>query len=303
MKFGIETHVNKATKVFGQKTELLWLFYLYEILTTEVLSLAEARPFVVFLSGEGGGKMGVKSVWLGVGISLLMILVVATSVFSEEEEKEITLEEVKVVASPIIEGNRVDDYGNRVTTVTGKQVEDLNALDFPSALRRTPGVTISRYNIVGSYGGDQGGSIYIRGMGGERPGAEIQTLVDGRPSFVGIWTHPLMDLMSVSNLGHVDVYKGAQPVLYGNSSYGVVNVVTKRMIEEGFTTTIRSAYGSYNTLDEYFEHGGKKEILTIISLGILRRVTGTGRIRMVRFRTILEGWGTDSLMHGMPPSR
>ena len=174
--------------------------------------------------------MGVKSARLGFGISLLMILVVATSVFSEEEEKEITLEEVKVVASPIIEGNRVDDYGNRVTTVTGKQVEDLNALDFPSALRRTPGVTISRYNIVGSYGGDQGGSIYIRGMGGERPGAEIQTLVDGRPSFVGIWTHPLMDLMSVSNLGHVDVYKGAQPVLYGNSSYGVVNVVTKRMI-------------------------------------------------------------------------
>ena len=104
--------------------------------------------------------MDVKSVWRRFGISLLVILVMATSVFSEEE-KEVTLEEVKVVASPIIEGNKVDDYGNRVTTVTEKQVEDLNALDFPSALRRTPGVTISRYNIVGSYGGDQGGSIYI----------------------------------------------------------------------------------------------------------------------------------------------
>ena len=259
---------------FGSEDLSSWLFYLDEILTTEVLCLAEARPFVVFLFGKGGGKMGVKSARLGFGISLLMILVVATSVFSEEEEKEITLEEVKVVASPIIEGNRVDDYGNRVTTVTGKQVEDLNALDFPSALRRTPGVTISRYNIVGSYGGDQGGSIYIRGMGGERPGAEIQTLVDGRPSFVGIWTHPLMDLMSVSNLGHVDVYKGAQPVLYGNSSYGVVNVVTKRMIEEGFTTTIRSAYGSYNTLNEYFEHGGKKGNFDYYLIGDFKKSDG-----------------------------
>jgi iron complex outermembrane receptor protein len=217
--------------------------------------------------------MDIKSARLGFGISLLVILVMATSAFSEEE-KEVTLEEVKVVASPIIEGNKVDDYSNRVTTVTEKQVEDLNALDFPSALRRTPGVTISRYNIVGSYGGDQGGSIFIRGMGGERPGAEIQTLVDGRPSFVGIWTHPLMDLMSVSNLGHVDVYKGAQPVLFGNSSYGAVNVVTKRMMEEGFTTRIRSAYGSYNTFDEYFEHGGKKGNFDYYLIGDFKKSDG-----------------------------
>lgn len=235
-------------------------FLFGEIKTTEVLSLSEARPFVVFLFGKGGGKMDIKSVWLRFGISLFLILVMATSVFSEEEskeEKEITLEEVKVVASPVIDGIKIDDYGNPVTTITQKQIEDLNALDFQSALREIPGVTISRFNMVGSYGGDQGGSIYIRGMGGERPGAEIQTLIDGRPSFVGLWTHPLMDLMGVSNVDHIDVYKGAQPVLFGNSSYGVINMVTKRMTEEGFTTTLQSAYGSYNTLDEYIEHGGK----------------------------------------------
>jgi len=235
--------------------------------------LQKQGPPWFFYFGKGGGNMGAKSVWLRFGISLLVILVMATSVFSEEE-KEITLEEVIVVASPIIEGNKVDDYGNRVTTVTEKQIEDLNAMDFPSALRRVPGVTISRYNLVGSYGGDQGGSIYIRGMGGERPGAEIQTLVDGRPSFVGIWTHPLMDLMSVSNLGHVDVYKGAQPVLFGNASYGAINVVTKRMEEEGFTTGIRSAYGSYNTFDEYFEHGGKKGNFDYYLIGDFKKSDG-----------------------------
>jgi iron complex outermembrane receptor protein len=41
-------------------------------------------------------------------------------------------------------------------------------------------------------------------------------------------------------------------------AYGVVNLTTKRMTEEGFMTRIRSAYGSYNTLDEWIEHGGKK---------------------------------------------
>jgi len=57
MKFVIGRIINQATKVFGQKTQLLWLFYLAEIKTTEVLSLSEARPFVVFLSActEGHG--------------------------------------------------------------------------------------------------------------------------------------------------------------------------------------------------------------------------------------------------------
>jgi len=202
--------------------------------------------------------MNVKSLWVSFGIAFLMVASFVTYVFSEEPKEEITLEEVRVVASPIIEGNWVSDYANRITTVTDRQIEDLNALDFPSALRRVPGVTISRYNLVGSYGGAQGGAIFIRGMGSERPGAEISMLIDGRPSFVGIWTHPLMDMLSVNNLDHIDIYKGAQPVLFGNMAYGAVNLRTKRMTEEGFITRIRSAYGTYNTLDEWIEHGGKK---------------------------------------------
>jgi outer membrane cobalamin receptor len=201
--------------------------------------------------------MNAKSLGVVLEIVLLMAAIFVTEGFSEEL-KETTLEEVRVVATPIIEGNWVNDYANRITTVSEKQIEDLNAMDFPSALRRVPGVTISRYNLVGNYGGGQGGAIFIRGMGSERPGAEISTLIDGRPSFVGIWTHPLMDMLSVNNLDHIEIYKGAQPVLFGNMAYGAVNLVTKRVTEEGFITRIRSAYGTYNTLDEWIEHGGKK---------------------------------------------
>jgi outer membrane cobalamin receptor len=201
--------------------------------------------------------MNLKSLGMGFGIASLVGVILITVGFSEEA-KEIVMEEVRVVATPIIEGNWVSDYANRITTVSDKQIEDLNAMDFQSALRRVPGITISRYNLVGSYGGAQGGAIFIRGMGSERPGAEISTLVDGRPSFVGIWTHPLMDMLSVNNLDHIDIYKGAQPVLFGNMAHGAVNLTTKRMTEEGFITKIRSAYGTYYTLDEWIEHGGKK---------------------------------------------
>lgn len=175
----------------------------------------------------------------------------------EKAEAPFRMEEVVVVASPIIEGNRVSNTGNQVTTVSRKQIDDLNAQDLPSALRRTPGVVISRHNYVGSFGGGEGGAIYIRGMGSSRPGAEIQMLVDGVPKFAGIWTHPLMDIMSVDIADRIEIYKGAQPVLFGNMTAGAVNMITKMQKEDGFSTSLHVAGGSYNTFIESIEHGGK----------------------------------------------
>ncbi|MEP0775301.1 MAG: hypothetical protein HRF46_13155, partial [Acidobacteriota bacterium] len=54
-------------------------------------------------------------------------------------------EEVRVVAPPIVEGDRVTPFATVVTTVTARQVEELGAGDLAAALRRVPGVTISRY--------------------------------------------------------------------------------------------------------------------------------------------------------------
>ncbi len=174
-----------------------------------------------------------------------------------EGQKTIRMDEVVVTASPIIEGNRVSDFGSSSTTVTKEQIADLNAQDLPSALRLTPGVVISRHNPIGSFGGGEGGAIYIRGMGSSRPGAEIQTLVDGVPKFVSVWSHPLMDTLSIDPVERIDVYKGAQPLLFGNSAFGAVNMITKRQSQEGFTTRFQGGYGSYNTVVEVLEHGGK----------------------------------------------
>lgn len=193
---------------------------------------------------------------LALAIDLIVLPTLATAA-DEKPEEPVRMEEVVVVAAPIIEGNQVSDLGNQVTVIRKKQVEDLNAQDLPSALRLTPGVVISRHNPVGSFGGGDGGAIYIRGMGSSRPGAEIQMLVDGIPKFAGVWTHPLMDIMSVDIAERIEVYKGAQPVLFGNMAFGAVNLITKRQKEEGFTTGLQTATGSYNTFTETFEHGGK----------------------------------------------
>ena len=66
-----------------------------------------------------------------------------------------------------------------------------------------------------------------------------------------------MDVLSVDMVESIQVYKGAQPVLFGNMSFGAVDLVTKRRTEEGYATQIHGGYGSYNTKVEVVEHGGK----------------------------------------------
>jgi len=196
-----------------------------------------------------------KKTWMWLMLSFILLVPQE----GRSQEKPLKMEAVEVVASPIIELNQIDNYASQSAVVTNKQIEGLNALDLPSALRWVPGVNISRYNLVGSYGGADGGAIFIRGMGGERPGAEILTLIDEKPIFQGIFTHPLMDLLSVDNVERIEVYKGAQPVFIGNMSNGAVNIVTKRKTSPGSFTQMGVAYGSHDTWNLGIEHGGKVE--------------------------------------------
>ncbi|MDR2845195.1 MAG: TonB-dependent receptor plug domain-containing protein, partial [Puniceicoccales bacterium] len=92
-----------------------------------------------------------------------------------------SLPPVVVRAPAIIQGTVTDTFAADSTLVTRRQIEDLGSMDIGSTLRTVPGVTISRHNIAGSYGGGGGGAIFIRGLGASRPGGELITLYDGVP--------------------------------------------------------------------------------------------------------------------------
>ncbi len=164
---------------------------------------------------------------------------------------------VTVTAHPILEETRLDPLAGAVTTVGAQQIEDLNAGDPAAALRRVPGLVVSRYNVVGSYGGGDGGAVFARGQGTGRPGSEIAFSVDGVPKFVGVWTHPLLDNVSVDLAREIDVYKGAQPVLFGNMAFATIDFVTKRRAEEGFGGRVSGAYGSFSTSGLAAEANGR----------------------------------------------
>ena len=165
---------------------------------------------------------------------------------------------IVVTASPIIDGNVVDRFGNFTTSVSARQIGDLNALDVSSALRRTPGVTISRFNPVGSYGGEEGGAVYVRGMGSSRPGSEIKTYVDGIPFYMGVWNHPLLDLLPVNGMSRIDVLKGPQPAEFGNT-FGAINLIPKTAgASEGVSGGVQLTAGSFSTFTEQFDLAGRQ---------------------------------------------
>src|SRR5574343_987410 len=157
-----------------------------------------------------------------------------------------SLPTVEVPISPIIQGHAIDEHASLSTVVSAEQIKDLGALDLAAALRMSPGLQISRYNEVGSYSGDQGGNVYIRGLGTSRPGGEIKTYWDGTPLYMGLWNHPLMDLLPLNGIGSVVVHKGPQNQFAGNQ-FGAINLLSKKANTEGVTGEAQLSFGSNGT--------------------------------------------------------
>ncbi len=206
-----------------------------------------------------------------------------------------TLPTITVEATPIIEANQVDPFASSSTVVSRQQMEDLNAVDLPTALRRTPGVTISRYNPVGAFGGAEGGGIFIRGLGSSRPGGEVKTLIDGVPLLMGMWNHPLLDLISIDPAERIQVFKSPQPQVFGNA-LAAVNLVPSIPKNQGFTTHLQTQAGSYSTVIQKAEHGGRSDNFAYLIGQSFRRSSGhredaDGRITAYHANTRYD-WNT-----------
>lgn len=158
----------------------------------------------------------------------------------------ISLPPVVVVARPVIDEVKIDSFSSVSAMVTEDQLRDQNAVDIAAALRRTPGVQISRYNPVGSFGGDQGGAVFIRGMGASRPGSEIKTYIDGLPVYSAVGNHPLLDLLPLNGMQSMTVYKSPQPQTSGNN-FASIDLKTRRATEEGVHGDARVSGGSFGT--------------------------------------------------------
>lgn len=136
-----------------------------------------------------------------------------------------------------------------VTTVSHEQIEATGRTQLLSALSgRIPSLFVTERNSFG-FGVSNGGSggIKIRGVGGS-PSSQVLMMVDGKPQFTGVYSHPVADNYESEYVDHVEVLRGPASVLYGsNAMGGAINIITRTPRQDGSRTTVKSQYGSDNT--------------------------------------------------------
>ncbi len=99
-------------------------------------------------------------------------------------------------------------------------------------------------------------------------------MVDGIPRFVGVWTHPVLDTLSIDQIERIDIYKSPQPVLLGNMAFAAINLVPRVHRSEGFSGTYSGAYGQFDTWLQRIQVGGKQSRFDFDLNGSYRRSDG-----------------------------
>ena len=137
-----------------------------------------------------------------------------------------------------------------ISVVERKRIEGAHRSSLlPTLTEQVPGLFVTSRGMMG-YGVSTGaaGGMTLRGVGGS-PTTGMLVLIDGHPQYMGLMGHPIADACQSMLAERVEVVRGPASVLYGsNAMGGVINIVTRKMGEEGVRTDLRAAYGSYNTL-------------------------------------------------------
>jgi len=145
----------------------------------------------------------------------------------------------------------------------------------PVLTEQVPGLFTTSRGIMG-YGVSTGaaGGMSLRGIGGS-PTAGLLVLIDGHPQYMGLMGHPIADAYQTMLTDRVEVLRGPASVLYGsNAMGGVINIVTRKMQEDGIKTNAQIGYGSYNTLQTELSNRIRKGRFNSIVTGSYNRTDG-----------------------------
>lgn len=162
-----------------------------------------------------------------------------------------------------------------VSVVGRAQIEhSLQPSLLPVLTEQVPGLFVTSRGVMG-YGVSNGaaGSISLRGLSGGT--ARLMVLIDGHPQYAGIFGHPIADAYQSFLAERVEVLRGPASVLYGsNAMGGVINIVTRKMQEDGVNTHLHAGYGSYNILETELTNRVRKGRFSSVVSGSYNRTDG-----------------------------
>ena len=194
-------------------------------------------------------------------------------------QKKVTIEEVVVTGTR----NETDvrHLPMTVSVVNREQIEHRNDPSLlPLLTEYIPGLFTTSRGLMG-YGvsGGAAGGMSLRGIGSVPqeglPTTGMLVLIDGHPQYMGLMGHPISDAYQSLLAERVEVLRGPASVLYGsNAMGGVINIVTRKMQQDGIRTHANVGYGSYNTLQSEVTNRIRKGRFTSIVSGSYNRTDG-----------------------------
>lgn len=168
-------------------------------------------------------------------------------------------ERVYTIGNVVVTGTRhetdIRHLPMTISVVNRQEIENgFRPSLLPTLTEQVPGLFVTGRGVMG-YGvsGGAAGQITLRGIGGTPQGGPttgLLVLIDGHPQYMGLMGHPIADAYQSMLADRVEVVRGPASVLYGsNAMGGVINIVTRKMHEDGVKTNLHAGYGSYNTVE------------------------------------------------------
>ena len=184
----------------------------------------------------------------------IVLALFAVRAAGAQESDTLNGERVYEIGEVVVTGTRhetdVRHLSQTVSVVDRTQIERaMQPSLLPVLTERVPGLFVTSRGVMG-YGvsGGAAGNISLRGLSGGS--GRLMVMIDGHPQYAGIFGHPIADAYQSFMAERVEVLRGPASVLYGsNAMGGVVNIVTRKMAEDGVKTNLHAGYGSYNTLE------------------------------------------------------
>lgn len=209
----------------------------------------------------------------------LMTLAVQTGMGQEQKRDTLDTGKVYEIGEVVVTGARnetdVRHLSQTVSVVNRSEIDQaLQPSLLPVLTEQIPGLFVTSRGVMG-YGvsGGAAGSISLRGLSGGT--ARLMVMIDGHPQYAGIFGHPIADAYQSFLAERVEVLRGPASVLYGsNAMGGVVNIVTRKMQEDGVKTNLRAGYGSYNTLETELTNRIRKGRFSSVISGSYNRTDG-----------------------------
>ena len=209
----------------------------------------------------------------------LMALTVQTGMAQEQKRDSLDTGKVYEIGEVVVTGTRnetdVRHLSQTVSVVNRSKIDQaLQPSLLPVLTEQIPGLFVTSRGVMG-YGvsGGAAGSISLRGLSGGT--ARLMVMIDGHPQYAGIFGHPIADAYQSFLAERVEVLRGPASILYGsNAMGGVINIVTRKMQEDGVKTNLRAGYGSWNTLETELTNRIRKGRFSSVVSGSYNRTDG-----------------------------